>query len=84
MIPRTYDWVAVLELMHKNIGCEDVPLKPELSWKFEGTRSRILGLSTSSHWDDILLEVDAQLDAKKSGRIDILIADAVSLKSDYH
>ena len=60
MIPRTYNWVAVLEVMNKNIGCEVVPLKPELSWKFEGTRSRILGLSTSSHWDNILLEVDAQ------------------------
>ena len=74
--------MAVLELIHRNIGCEDVPLKPDLSWKFDGTRARTLGLSTSCHWDDILLEVDEWSNAKKSSQIEVLIADAVSLKSE--
>lgn len=58
MLPRTYDWVAALELMHKNISYENVPLKPELLWKFDGIRARTLSFSTSCHWDTILLEVD--------------------------
>jgi hypothetical protein len=76
------EWPDVLRGLHEAIGCsrEDVLLKPELQWKFQGkNRAKTLQLNDSTHWDDLKSEVRYDRGKKKAqSRIDIIIADKVS------
>ena len=78
-VSRTLDWSAVLREIHKNIGCENIPLKPELQWKFEKPKAKVLGLTNQTDWEDLIMEVEADSKKKNASRIEVLVEEHVSI-----
>jgi hypothetical protein len=77
-VSKTDKWPVVRETIYQNVGCDKVPRKPELLWKFEKPRAKILSLEDESHWDDLKAEVEAEQRKKTPSRVEVLIAEEVS------
>ena len=81
-IPRLSDWPTVLGLLHKGIGCEDTPLKPDLSFRLDKCGSKFFGLGSEVGWKYLVAEVEAE-EAKQSKskqlqvKVDIIVSDKV-------
>jgi hypothetical protein len=46
LIPKMANWETVVEMLHKNMGCDQFPRKPDcLDWKIsDKNRARVMGL----------------------------------------
>ena len=82
-VPRLSDWPTVVDLLHKGIGCEDMPLKPILSFELDKHGLKNFGLGSKAGWKDLIAEVEAE-EAKQSKskqlqvKVDIIVSDKVS------
>jgi hypothetical protein len=78
-ISKDMDWLVVIQAIHTNIGCENIPKKPLLQWKFEKPKAKTLGLESQSDWEDLIMEVEADAKKKNPSRIEVLVEEAVRL-----
>jgi hypothetical protein len=70
----------VQAMIYTNIGCDSIPRKPVLQWKFtEKVKSKSLGLGSQGDWEDLILEVDANTKKNVAPHVDVLLKDGVSL-----
>jgi hypothetical protein len=82
-ISKTLDWSAAIHTIYKNIGCENIPRKLLLQWKFEKLKAKVLGLGSQGDWEDLITEVNADAKKENPSQIEVIIDEGVRFNIQF-